>query len=401
MVVGAAAAGLATVLALWTTVRRADAPVVALGSVVIDSVVRGDVVQDVTAPGTLVPERMHLITAQTSARVERLLREPGARVQAGELLLTLANPDVQTQALTAEERVRQAEVDLINTRATLTMQALAQEALIAGLTTQRISATQSQRVSDSLFKYQFASQNDARNATALADEMTTRVRVETERLRVMRTTLDEQARARQGQIAQLRAIAENQRTRWQSLQVRAPSAGVLQDLSLQPGQWVPEGALLARVVQPEKLKAVLRIAESDGPAVQIGQAVAVDTRNGVIPARVSRKATSAQSGVILVDATIESALPAGAVPDLNVDGSIRVDVLRNALTISRPAFAAGNATISLFRLDRDGRTAERVPVQLGRATATRVEVRAGLTAGDRVIVSDLAQHASAARIVLR
>lgn len=391
----------AAVIAAWTLTSAPAAPVVSVNTLVIDSVVQGDLVNEVRAPGTLVPENVRYLTAQTSARVERLLVEPGVRVRSGDVLLVLSNPDVLTQSLEAEQRVREAQIDLVNLRATLRLQALAQEGLVATMTTEEASASQSRRIADSLFKYRFASQVESTNATTLAREMTTRLRVERERLGIMRATITEQLDAKRGQIAQLRAIATNQRARLQSLEVRAPTSGVLQDLALQLGQWVPEGSLLGRIVQPEQLKAVLRVAEADATGIQSGQSVAVDVRSGMIAGRVTRKATGAVGGIIPVDVALAPRLPPGAVPDLNVDGTVQMDVMRNVLSIGRPALGARSTTVSLFKLVDNGRAAIRVRVRLGNVTTNRVEVASGLRPGDRVILSDMTAYAAAERVALK
>lgn len=385
----------------WAFIARPSVPVVRRDDVVTDTVIRGDVPLLVRASGTLVPEHMHFLTAQASARVERLFRDAGATVRLGELLLTLSNPDVQTRALEARQRASQAQQELVSLRTSLRLQALAQEAIVAGLMTQQTAAVQARRATDSLAVGGYVSTTDAVNAAALSAEMTTRLRVERERLRLMQVAIDEQLIAQREQVAQLTAIARTQQDRLKAMEVRAPEAGVLQDLALQLGQWVAEGAPLARIVEPNRLKAVLRVAESDAPGVQIGQKVVIDTRNGLVRGLVMRKAAGAQSGVILVDVSLTSNLPAGAVPDLNVDGTVEIDVLRDVLSIPRPASANANSTMTLYRLTDRGRTGERVRVVIGRASADRVEVREGLAAGDRVILTDLADRATANRIAVR
>jgi multidrug resistance efflux pump len=371
------------------------------GSIIIDTVVRRDLVQDVRAPGTLAPTNVQYLTAQTSARVERLVAEPGARVRAGEVVLVLSNPDVLTQSLEAEQRVRSAQSDLANLRSTLQLQALAQEGIVASVTTQAASAAEGERVSDTLARYRYVSEVESATATNFAREMSTRLRVERERLAVMREAVAEQINAKRAQITQLQAIAANQRARLQSLEVRAPSAGILQDFDLQLGQWVPEGATLARIIEPGQLKAILRVAETEATAVRPGQTTVVDFRNGTIAGRVARKSTGAFNGTIPVDIELPTALPSGAVPDLNIDGTIQLDVLPNVLTIGRPALSAPNAVVNLYRLTADGTAAVRVQVQLGAITATRAEVRAGLAAGDRVIVSDMSSYSTVERVRLK
>jgi HlyD family secretion protein len=388
-------------LALWFITSTPAAPVLTRSSIIIDTVVRRDLVKDVRAPGTLAPTNVHYLTAQTSARVERLVAESGARVRAGEVVLVLSNPDVLTQSLEAEQRVRSAQSDLANLRSTLQLQALAQEGIVASVTTQAASAAEGERVSDTLARYRYVSQVESATATNFAREMSTRLRVERERLAVMREAVAEQINAKRAQITQLQAIAANQRARLQSLEVRAPSAGILQDFELQLGQWVPEGATLARIIEPGLLKAILRVAETEATAVRPGQTAVVDLRNGTITGRVARKSTGAFNGTIPVDIELPRALPGGAVPDLNIDGTIQLDVLPNVLTIGRPALSSPNAVVNLYRLTADGTAAVRVQVQLGAITATRAEVRAGLAAGDRVIVSDMSSYSTVERVRLK
>lgn len=387
--------------AVWYSTSAPAAPIIARSSLLIDTVVRGDVVHDIRAPGALVPVSVQYLTAQTSARVERLLADPGSRVRAGDIVMILSNPDVLTRALEAEQRVAEAQIDLANLRSALRLQALSQEGVVASMTTQAAAATDGQRISDSLARYRFVSQVEFSAATRQAGEMSTRLRIERERLDVMRAAIAEQLDAKREQIKQLQAIAASQRQRLQSLEVRAPTSGVLQDLDLQLGQWVPEGATLARIIQPEQLKAILRVAESEATAVQLGQSAMIDLRNVIIPGRVARKSAGAVDGTIPVEIALPARLPAGAVPELSIDGTIQLDVIPNALGISRPPLSAPNAVVTLFKLTADGTTAVRVRVQLGAVTTSRAEVRAGLVAGDRIIISDMSAFATTDRVRLQ
>jgi hypothetical protein len=205
----------------------------------------------------------------------------------------------------------------------------------------------------------------------------------------MTQSLDSQLAVQRRQIQRLKAIADFQNGRVQSLTVRAGDRGVLQELSLQPGQWVNGGTAMAKVVQPGRLKAVLRIQETQAKDVGLGQSAAIDTRNGIVIGHVSRMDPGAQGGTVTIDVSLDGPLPAGARPDLSVDGSIQLERLRNIVFTGRPTIAQDNAVINLFRLDADGRTATRVRVRLGRASANTVEIVQGLRPGDRVVLSDL------------
>jgi hypothetical protein len=267
--------------------------------------------------------------------------------------------------------------------------------------TQWVSTTQEARAADSLVRMGMVPAFEASNRKAAADEFTTRLRVEQERLTLMRAAIDSQIAVQASRVVQLRAIADNQQARLRSLTVRAPEVGVLQELTLQLGQWVPEGTTLAKVVQPGKLKAVLRIPESQAKDVQIGQTASIDTRNGLVTGRVARKDPSALQGSVIIDIALTGALPAGAVPDLSIDGTVVIDRLQDVLHTGRPATGASTGTSSVFRLESDGRTAVRVPVVLGRASVNSIEVLSGLSAGDRIIISDLSSFGTADKLRIR
>jgi len=389
------------VITAWTLTLDPASQTIERSAVLIDSVRRGDVVREVRGPGTLVPEHIRWITAQTSARVERLASESGKEVNAGDLLLELSNPDLQIQTMQAEQQVRQAQIELLNLRTTLRSQLLTQQGVVATMKTQNVSAMQELSAADSLAKRGLMSPFEMSNKKAQADEFTTRLRVEQERLKLMEDAIEAQIATQASQVNQLRAIASNQQNRLLSLHVRAPDRGVLQDLTLQLGQWVPEGTTLAKVVQPGDLKAVLRIPESQAKDVAIGQKASIDTRNGLVPGHVTRKDPSAQSGSVTVDVTLDGALPAGAVPDLSVDGTIVIERLTNVLYSGRPAFSAGSGSASLFKITDGGKFAVRVPVELGKSSVNVIEIVRGLEVGDKIIVSDMSQYANVAKVRIK
>lgn len=376
-------------------------PVVPRAGILIDSVRRGDVVREVRGPGTLVPEHIRWITAQASARVDRKYQESGASVVAGALILEMSNPDLQIQTLQAEQQVRQAEIDLLNLRTTLRTQVLTQEGVVAGMRTSYVAASQEAAVADSLWRQQLISDFERRNRQAQAEEFTVRLRIERERLALMTQAIDSQIAVQASQVRQLRAIAGNQQARLHALQVRAPEQGVLQELTLQLGQWVPEGTTLAKVVQPGRLKAVLRIPESQARDVILGQRAAVDTRNGIVQGTVARKDPSAAGGTITVDIALEGALPAGAVPDLGIDGTIEIEKMSGVLHTGRPAMTSGAGMTGLFRLEPSGDVAVRVPVELGRSSVNTIEILRGLGVGDRVILSDMTSYGNVERVRIK
>ena len=396
-------AGAAVVIIATIALSGLDpaAPTVQRVAILIDSVRQGDVIREVRGPGTLVPEQIRFITAQASARVERKSVESGDKVGAGQVLLEMSNPDLQIQTMQAEQQVRQAQIELLNLKTNLRSAILTQEGVVATSRTTFISATQEAQAADSLQKRNLISTFELANRKAQAEEATTRYRVERERLDLQRAAIDSQIATQTGQVQQLEAIAERQRNRLGSLSVRAPEGGVLQDLNLQLGQWVPEGTTLAKVVQPGRLKAVLRIPESQAKDVVIGQSATVDTRNGIVKGRVIRKDPSAIQGTVTIDVSLEGPLPPGAVPDLSVDGTIQIERLDNVLHTGRPAFGAASGRVGLFKLIDGGSAAVRVPVELGRTSVNTVEILGGLAVGDLVILSDMTQYAAVDRVRIK
>lgn len=397
------AGGIAVLVLGTVALMRLDpaVPSIEKAAVLVDSVVQGDVVREVRGPGTLVPEHIRWITAQASARVERLNTESGRDVNGGDVLLELSNPDLQIQTMQAEQQVRQAEIDLINLRTNLRAAILTQEGTVASTRTQWVSTSQEARASDSLVRLGLVPPFEATNRKAAAEEYTTRYRIEQERLALMRSSIDSQISVQASRVQQLRAIANNQQARLQSLTVRAPDKGVLQELTLQLGQWVPEGTTLAKVVQPGQLKAVLRIPESQAKDVQLGQKASIDTRNGLVEGHVVRKDPSAQQGSVTVDVALDGKLPAGAVPDLSIDGTVIIDRLTNVLHSGRPASSASTGPTTVFRLESDGVTAVRIPVVLGRSSVNTIEILSGLQVGDRIIISDLSSFATAEKVRIK
>lgn len=395
--------GAVAVIALTVALSSLDpaAPTVQRVAILIDSVRRGDVVREVRGPGTLQPEQIQWITSQASARVERKLHESGANLREGELILVLNNPDLHIQTMQAEQQVRQAQIDLLNLRTNLRSQLLTQEGVVATMRTQRVSATQEAMAADSLVKLRLISEFELRNRKATAEEMDTRFRIEQERLALMEQAIDSQISVQSSQVRQLEAIAARQQARLRSLEVRAPETGVLQELNLQLGQWVPEGTTLAKVVRPGSLKAVLRIPESQARDVAIGQRATVDTRNGIVEGTVSRKDPSAVGGTVTIDVALKGPLPAGAVPDLSVDGTVEIQKMTGILYTGRPAFGPGSGTVGLFRLEPGGDFAVRVPVELGRSSVNTIEILRGLEPGDRVILSDMTQYANVDRVKIK
>ena len=382
------------------------APSVDRSSVVIDSVRRGDMVIDVRGPGSLVPEQIRWISAVTAGRVDRIDVLPGATVMDTTTLLELSNPDVQLEALSAEQQLSAAEAGLVTLRISLSTQRLAQEGVVATTTSDYNDAIRNATAFDELEKKGFLAKGllapmDVSKAKDKAVELKARMAIEQQRLDVMSKSIDEQLALQKAQVDKLRDIAQFQQGRIASITVRAGAAGQLQELSLEPGQYVQAGTILAKVAQPGRLKAVLQIPATQAKDIQIGQVASIDTRNGLIPGHVMRIDPGAHDGTVAVDVALDGALPKGARPDLSVDGTIELDRLRNALYVGRPAYGDPGTVVGLFKLSKDGAEAQRVSVKLGRASVNMVEILQGLNVGDRIITSDMSGSDTQNRVRLK
>jgi len=400
-VAGAVLAVVITLATVGVSKLKPAEPSVERMTLVIDSVRRGDMVREVRGPGTLVPEQIRWISAVTSARVERIVAQPGQPVSPNTVLLEMSNPDVQIEALEAEQALSQAQSRYAELRVQLEGSRLSEEGTVATIRTQNVNATQQRVAADTLFAQKLISRFEYNNALANAEEVGTRLRVEQQRLDLITQNVQQQLDAQRHQIERLGAIAAFQRNRVQTLVVRAGEEGVLQELPVQPGQWVNAGATIGKVVQPGKLKAVLRIGETLAKDVGVGQPALVDTRNGVVKGHVSRMDLASQGGTVTIDVSFDAPLPPGARPDLNIDGTIQMERLKNIVYTGRPTVAQENGVIGLFRLDPDGGGASKVQVKLGRVSANTVEIVQGLVPGDRVILSDVSLPDNTERIRIR
>lgn len=380
---------------------RGAAPTVERGTVWVDTVHRGPMLRQVKGPGTLVPEHIRWLTANTGGRVESLLVRPGATVEADTVILELSNPDVQLQALEAERQLAAAEADLLRLRTEQENQRLAQEAALATLQTDAAEAARRVQSSTTLASKSFIATSEMQHDAERHTELQKRLTLEKQRLAVMETRGREQLAAQQEQIGRLRAVVEFRRKQVASLKVRAGETGVLQELPMQLGQWVVPGTVMAKVVRPELLKAELRIPEAQARDVAPGQPAEVDTHNGVAKGAVVRVAPAASQGTVLVEVALSGELPKGARPDLSVEGTVEVERLAEVLSVGRPVGAQPDGTLGLFRLAPGSSEASRVQVRIGRTSVNSVEVLGGLAEGDQVVLSDMTAWDAVERVKLQ
>jgi multidrug resistance efflux pump len=377
------------------------APTVDRGPLWTDRVKRGPMVRQVRGAGTLVPEQIRWISAVTAGRIERILVPVATTVEENTVLLEMSNPDVQLEALDAGRQLNLAEAEQASLEASLENGVLAQEGVMMSTHTEYLDAKRAAAAAERLAGDSLISGNELDRARDKLSEMQTRDQTEKKRLEVLKHTSETQLALQRSQVERLRAIARFHEGRVAAMRVRAGARGVLQDMSLQEGQWVNPGQLLAKVAQPERLKAVLRIAETQAKDVGLGQRAIVDTRNGTVAGHVARIDPGVQDGTVSVDVALDGALPAGARPDLSVDGTIEIERIANTLFVTRPADGQPGATLGLFRFSRDGHEATRVSVRLGRASVNTIEVLGGLAEGDEVILSDMSRWDGVDRVHIR
>lgn len=367
------------------------APLVAADGLWIDTVQEGDISRELHGVGELVPDddAARWASADVAGRVDRKLLESGATVKAGTVLLELTDPDVEQAAVAADLALEQAHSAYTSLEASLDAELMALRSTVAAVESERAQAVLQARVDATLAKKGLLSEVTAEQSTVRADALTERARLEQNRLDALEQSQKTRLAAQQSEVKSHRTVADLKHRDSAALTVRAGIDGVLQDVVVEVGQRVTRGANLARVIDPSRLKARIRVPEAQTTGLQLGQMARIDTHNGIVPGRISRIAPSAQNGTVTVDVTLDAALPAGARVDMTIDGTIHLDRLTKIRHVGRPAAGSSEGDVSLFKVSADGSSAERIAVRLAPASANRVQILDGdLRAGDRVVLSD-------------
>jgi HlyD family secretion protein len=367
---------------------RPASPSLERSTALIETVKRGPMLRDVRGSGTLVAEDIRIIAASTAGRVERVLVQPGTEVGPGTVLLELSNSELKQSAVDAEYQVKAAEAEQKNLKVKLESERMTQQSVAATVKAEYQQARLQLDADEALEKKGVLPALSVKISQVRTQDLANRYEIEQKRLDVVTRSADAQVAAQQARVSQLRALLTLKHEQVNNLRVLAGTRGVLQQMTVEAGQQVAPGTNLARVVEPQHLKAELKIAETQVKDIHIGQRAQIDTRNGIIPGHVSRMDPAAQQGTFTVDVALDGALPAGARPDLTVEGTIELERLDDVIYITRPAFGQAHSTIKLFKLDPDGNNATRVQVKVGRSSVNALEVLEGLQPGDRVIISD-------------
>lgn len=400
-------AGLAAMAAITVALARLEPaePAVESASVWSDTVKRGPMVCEVRGAGTLLPEEIRWVTASSPGRIERIALLPGVAVEADTLLLELTNPELEQAAFDAEALVKTAEAQLEKVKVQLEEGRLQLESSAVTLESELGQARLEAEADEELAREGPQARLAAKRSRAKAEDLANRVELERKRIAINAQSSRAQLAAQEAELAKWRQQCQLKRRQLEALRVRAGFAGVLQKLgdpeSLQVGQQVMAGAKLAQVADPRRLKAEIKVAETQAKDIQLGQSAAIDTRNGIIRGCVVRIDPAVQNGTVTVDVALENPLPKGARPDLSVEGVITLERLDEVLYVGRPVNAACDSKVSLFKILNGGKRAARVPVRLGRSSVTCVEIVEGLEVGARVILSDMSQWETHERIRLK
>ena len=386
---GAVIAGIAAISFGLSRLEPA-APSVNRATVWMDAVKRGEMIRQVRGPGTLevVPEAIRWVAARTRGRVEKRVLLPGVAVSPDTVILELSNPELEQELRDAGYQLAAQEAELADLRVTVESQLLSQRATAATVASEYHQAKLQADADERLYAEHLIGDLILKRSKVRAEELATRNALEQQRLEIATASVEAQLKAKRATVEQFRALYALRKSQKDALTVRAGIEGVLQEVPVEVGQEVTPGTNLARVAQPDKLKAELRIAETQAKDIEVGQKARIDTRNGVIEGKVTRIDPAVREGTVTVDVALLGPLPKGARPDLSVDGTIELERLTDVLYVGRPAYGQAESTIGLFKLLDDGETAVRTQVRLGRSSVNTIEVIEGLEEGDQVILSD-------------
>ncbi len=372
------------------------APTVDASTIWPDTVKRGPMVVQVRGLGTLVPreDSIQLIPAQTDATVVRIRVLPGTMVTPDTILMDLADPQLEQELLNAQLALKGAEADYKSLQATLQSTLMDKKAAAAQVNSDYTQDELQAQTDGKLYQLGVISGVAMNASKNKAEQLTAQHQISQEQIDVNQKAIEVQLASAQAKIDQAKAQLALYQKQSDALQVRAGISGALAPLAtpVQVGQHVTAGTSVAEVIQMDKLKAALQIAETQAHDILIGQPAEIDTHNGIVPGHVTRIDPAVVNGTRTVDVALDGPLPPGAVPQLSVDGTIDLQRLSNVLYVGRPAFGNPDSTITLFKIDPDGKTAERVQVKVGKASVTQIQILDGLKEGDRVILSDMSRN---------
>ncbi len=398
-----AGAGLLLVVVITAALSRLKpaAPTVDRSTIWTDTVKRGPMLRDVRGLGSLEPETIWVIPAAADGRVEKRYLLPGTPVKADSVILDLANPQLQQEALDAEYQLKGAQASYLQTKAQLENQLMDKRTAAASVSSQYRTAEMQKQAFEQLGKLGLKAEIDVKTAVVQAEELAKQNDLAQKEVETFANSIEAQLAVQEANVDQKRALYALKKSQLEGMHVRSGIDGMLQELDVDVGQRVTEGTALARVAQPKLLKAQLKIAETQAKDIEIGEKASIDTHNGLIPGHVMRIDPSVVNGTRTVDVKLDGPLPPGAVPDLSVEGTVEIERLADVLYVGRPVHGDADSTVGLFKVVDGGKEALRVPVELGKVSVNSVEIRKGLQVGDEVILSDMSASDNVDRVELR
>jgi HlyD family secretion protein len=380
---------------------RPAAPSVDRATIWPDEVKRGPMLREVRGLGTLVPEDIRWIPAQTEGHVDKWVLRPPAIVKPASIIMELSDPTVQKDAVDAEYQLKGAEAEYDNLKVQVNSDLMSQKATEASVRSDYEQARIQHETDEKLAKEGLTSVLIEQQSRVKSEQLSIRLKLEAERTKIATDSANARLASQQAKVEQMKALYRLKQSQMEALHVRAGIDGVLQLLPVDVGQHVTPGMNLARVADPKKLRAEIKIAETQAKDVVPGQKATIDTRNGIVNGHVSRVDPSVINGTVTVDVTIDDPLPAGARPDLSVDGTITLENLKDVLYVGRPVHGQADSTIGIFKIIDDGSEAVRVNVKLGRSSVNTIEILDGLKVGDKVILSDMSAWDNFDRVRLK
>jgi HlyD family secretion protein len=404
IIYGSGAILVAGVITLGLSKLKPAAPSVDKSTVWPGTVERGPMVIDVRGLGTLVPDTIHVVSAPVDGVVTQRYFLPGTPVKADTVLMDLANPQLQQEAMDAQYQVKGAQAAYEQTKALLENQLMDKRTAAAGIRSQYQTAELVKQTKEQLFSNGLAPELDVKTAEVQAAELKKQNELAQKEVETFENSMESQLAVQEATIEQKKALYNLYASQLNELHVRPGVDGMFQELDVDVGTRVTQGTKLGVVTQPSELKAQLKIAETQAKDLLIGQKAEIDTHNGIIPGHVTRIDPHVDNGTRTVDVKLDGPLPEGAVPDLSVEGTIVIDRLQNVLKVGRPVHGDENSTIGLFRVIgpwTDAKEADRVQVELGKTSVNYVQVLKGLNVGDTVILSDMSAYDNYDRVDLK
>ena len=398
---GAAVLVAIVVWALSSLTRTHSSTVVDKSTLVLDVAQRGTLLRAVSAQGAFAPERVRVASATQAGVINQVFVKAGSRVEPGTVIAEMQNPALDAQVADARSALHVAQANLASARQQAQAAAITQQTAVSDAQAQMEANVLQARSLNELHHKGLVADVQYQQALIQAKKSTNDVRASRAQISVSAADMQAKVAAAQAQVDQAQAQLVADEAQVNALTVRAATSGIVQSVDVDPGMSVAQNTTLARIADIRDLKAVLQVAESDVHVVVPGMPVRVDTGNGIALGRVARIAPSAQNGTVAVDVTFSRGLPPGARPDANVDGTIEIARIPNAISIARPAGASDNTTIDLFKVVDGGTRAVRLRVRLGQGSNDRVQVLSGVVPGDSVIVSDMSTYQDQTELRLR